>query len=238
MLAHDRKILFSLIFIFCMGTACAQTRRAAKEDKPKFEVTVSGAATGKEAERLLKEAGRQSENRGKFGEESRQCNSLMKERKLKEAETACRAALRLADQLEAESKLERMGAYEAVGHVMLGQKRYTEALEYYSRALDVGRPELSEDAGELGRLYGNLATAQHLLGELSKARELYRKSEQIYQRAYATFGEGGTDEWTAAVRAGYLKSLKLILNHHLIAAEDAGATSEVEEIEKQIKSLP
>lgn len=245
MLSIKRAILFSLISILGVGTACAQTQRRTEQDKgkteqdkPKFEVTVSDAATGKEAERLLKEAEHRGEIRGQYAEESRKCRSLINERKLKEAETVCKAALQLADQLETQSNYERMGAYESVGHLMLGQKRYTEALEYYSRAFDFGQPQLTEEDATLGRLYGNLALAQHMLGNLDKARELYRKSERIYHHAYSTFVVTNTAEGLAEQKQSYLESLKMILRYHLTAAEAAGATSEIEEIEKLMKSLP
>jgi tetratricopeptide (TPR) repeat protein len=238
MLSIKRAIVFSLLSILGVGTACAQSRHKAEQDKPKFEVTVSEAATGKEAARLLKEAEHLSEIRGKFFEESRKCRSLINERKLKEAETICKAALKLADQLETQSKYERMRAYESVGHIMLGQKRYPEAFEYYSRAFAFGQPQLMEEDATLGRLYGNLALAQHMLGFLDKARELYRKSEQIYHHAYSTFVVTNTAEGMEEEKQLYLESLKIILKYHRIAAEDAGAISEIEEIEKLRKSLP
>lgn len=243
MLALKTSLLFSLLFIFGMGTACGQTRPKAEQDKakqdePKFEVTVS-ANTGKEAERRLKEVERLAELGRKFTEEDRKCRSLLKTQKLEEAENVCKAALQLAEQLEPESKFERMRAYESVGHVMLGQKRYAEALRYYSRAFDLGQPQYTEEDASLGRLYGNLALAQHMLGDLNKARELYRKSEQIYHRAYLTYdASGDTAESNAITKQSYLNSLKLMLKYHRMVAEETGATSEIEEIDKLMKSLP
>jgi tetratricopeptide (TPR) repeat protein len=71
-----------------------------------------------------------------------------------------------------------------VGHTLLGQGRYAEALEHYTRALDLGQPTLSENNAELGQLYGNVAAAQHMLGNLDKALKSYRKAEQILPRLY------------------------------------------------------
>jgi hypothetical protein len=119
MLTLQRAILLSLIFIFGAGTACAQARpkveqEKAKQGKPKFEVTVSQAATGKKAEQLIKEAEPRGAIRQKFFEEARKCDRLIKDRKLKEAEPLCLTALQLAEQLEPESTSERSGAYESV----------------------------------------------------------------------------------------------------------------------------
>jgi tetratricopeptide (TPR) repeat protein len=243
MLSIKRAMLFSLICVFGAGTASAQTRPKqdkgkAEKGEPKFEVTVPEVATGKKAERLLKEAERKAEISRQHTAEARKCRSLIGEQKLKEAETVCKAALQLADQLEAENKYARMRAYESVGHTMLGQERYPEALRYYSRAFDFGQLELTEEDATLGRLYSNLAVTQHMLGDLDKARELYRKAEQIYHHAYSTFVVTNTAEGLAEEKQLYLESLKRILQHHRIAAEDAGATSEIEEIDKLLKSLP
>lgn len=132
-----------------------------------------------------------------------------------------------------------MGASEAIGHVMFGQNRYPEALEYYSRALDLGQTQYTEEDASLGRLYGNLAIARHRLGNLDKALELYRKSTRIYHRAYTDYDDSGdTAESNAMVKQNYLNSLKMLLEQHRIAAEDGGATSEIKEIERLQKSLP
>lgn len=241
MLSIKRAMLCSLICVFGVGTACGQTRPKAEkveQAKPKFEVKAPEFSTGKEAERLLKDIERQREIRNKFNEEDMKCDNLINNRKMKEAETVCKAALQLAEQLEADSKYERMAAYESVGHAMLGQQRYTEALDYYSHAFDLGQTRYTQEDASLGRLYSNVAIAQHMLGNLDEARELYRKAEQIYHHAYTTFVVTNTAEGLAEQKQRYLNSLKLILKHHRIAAEDAGAASEIDEIDKLVKSLP
>ena len=234
-----------LLSIFALGTvtAGAQTRRKSRQakprpDEPKFEVSVT-AGTGKEGERLLKESARRDAVRGKFFEEKGKCRDLLKARMLQGAETVCKAAVKLAEQLEAHSRLERSGAYEAFGHVMLGRQRYHEALDYYTRALDAVGPVLNETSVELAQLYGSLAMTNHLLGRLDKALELYRKSGKMYKAAYDDFGKDGRDdEWVQDVRRSYLTSLKTLLGYHRTAAEEAGAAAEVEEVEKLLHSLP
>ena len=237
MLSLKRGILFSFVLSFGAATAYGQTQRKTEQDKPTFEVNVS-ASTGKKAVRQIKEIERLAALRRTFTEEHRKCLRLLKDASAKEAETACKAAVRLADRLEADSKWERMRASESVGHAMLGQERFQEALEYYSRALDFGLPAYTEEDGELGRLYGNVAITQHMLGNLHKARDLYRKSEQIYHHAYTTFVVTNTAEGLEEQKQIYLGSLKLLLKRHRIAAEDAFATAEIEEIDKMLKSLP
>jgi cob(I)alamin adenosyltransferase len=76
-----------------------------------------------------------------------------------------------------------------------------------------------------------MATAYRGIGNLDKARELYRKSERTYQLAYADIE---SDEF----KQQYIRSLKIILQAHMNVAEQAGAVTEVEEIKKMLESLP
>jgi tetratricopeptide (TPR) repeat protein len=176
-------------------------------------------------------------NRRFFAEEGR-CRALVKEQKWQESETVCKTAVSLADRLPSESKLEKMGAYEMFGHVLMGQNRYREALNYYTRALDFVRPVIKETDAELARLYGNIAIAHHSLRDLDKAREMYRKSERSFQLAYENIGKGDVSDESDFLKQQYLKSLKRILGFHLIAAEQAGVVSEVEEVRKLMAGLP
>jgi TonB family protein len=181
---------------------------------------------------------RQEELARQYFKEDDRCRDLLRGQKLKEAEESCKVIARIADQLSDDRALERMGAYQLFGHVLRGQKRYQEALEYYNRALDAVRSRLTQKNAELGQLYGDMAITHHLLRDLDKARELYRKAEEIYKIAHASIGNGDYDEEIDAIKQSYMKSLKKLLEYHLIAAEDAGVASEVEEIKKLVKSLP
>ena len=150
-----RAMLCSLIYIFGVGTACAQTqpkqeKGKAEQGEPKFEVKAPKAATGKEAEHLLKNAERRVEINRKYTSESRKCRDLIRDEKLVEAETTCKAALQLVDHLEAPDELLRIGAHESVGEALFGQQHYREALDYYTRALDLGQhSDLTETDAEL-----------------------------------------------------------------------------------------
>jgi tetratricopeptide (TPR) repeat protein len=133
--------------------------------------------------------------------------------------------------------MERMRAHEFLGHLLLQQKRYDEAVKSYQRALSVVGANLSEDDATLARLWGNLAISHHFLRDLGKARAYYKKAEQIYQNAYTAMGSGDSDEWVGTTKQEYLKSLETLLDYHLLAAREAGATAEVEEISKLKQKL-
>ena len=166
------------------------------------------------------------------------CRSLVRTGNFKDAEVICKEALQHAEMFAGGRELEKMGAYELVGHVMIGQKRYRDALDYFKRAQDAVGSRLSEKNAEMGDLYGSMAIAHHLLRELDKARELYSRGERVLQAAYDDMKADDKDEELEQLRRGYIKRLRRLLEYHLLAAEDAGASSEVEAIKKLMKNLP
>ncbi len=180
---------------------------------------------------------RQEQLAEQYFQDDKRCRDLAKSQDLKNAENVCAVVVRIADQLEDDRYMEKMRANEFLGHVLVRQKRYPEAVESYNRAFKVVGTRLTEKDAELGRLWGDLAIAHHLMRDLTNAREFYKKAEKIYQTAYSTIGDGDSDEWVQTTKQEYLKSLKILLEYHLSAAQDAGAASEAEEISKLIKTL-
>ncbi|MBA3247134.1 MAG: tetratricopeptide repeat protein, partial [Pyrinomonadaceae bacterium] len=161
----------------------------------------------------------------KFFEAEEKCRGLLRNKQWKEAEVTCKAAVQLADRFADYRELEKMGAYENVGNSLAGQRRYEEAINYFSRAIEVGKPRVDDTNAEVGCLYGSIAIAYHALRNLDKAREFYRKAVKTYQAAYSIIDPEA--EHGVEMRQGYLKMLKSILEYHLLAAEQAGALAEV-----------
>jgi len=166
------------------------------------------------------------------------CRGLVRAQNWKDAEPVCRDALLQAEMFATGRELEKMGAYELTGHVMRGQKRYLEALDYYKRAQLAAGSRLDEDDAELGRLYADMAITHYLLRQLAEARELFVRAERVLQAAYDKFKSDEPDRELENLRRGYIRSLRQTLEYHLIAAEESGATSEVEAIKNRMKNLP
>ncbi len=159
------------------------------------------------------------------------CRSLLSASKWKEAEQACREALPVADQLGDHQSLTKMGAYEHVGHALIAQQRYAEALEYYSRAFEFAQSTLKETDAELGYAYRNLAMANHGLRNLDKARELYRKAEATLQLTHEKIE-------SAYLKQRYKTTLRQILKYHLLAAEEAGDAAEAQQLKERLEAKP
>lgn len=169
-------------------------------------------------------------NKRYFEHEDR-CRNLLKSEKWKDAEQVCKAAVPLADQLGDHQGLTKMGAYKHVGYALLAQRRYQEALVYYSRAFEFARLSLEETDAELGYAYRDLALANHGLGNLEKARDLYRKAEERLQLAHSRIQ-------SEDLKKRYEQVLKQVLQYHLLAAEQAGTKTEAEEIRKRLAGPP
>lgn len=171
--------------------------------------------------------------------EANRCRGLIKDQKWNDAEGVCRSAVKLAEQFGGGRELEKSGGYEMYGHVLLGQKRPREALEYFTRALDAVTGHLTETDAELADLYRHIGVAHHLSRDLDKAREFYRKAEKVYRLAHDYIGRDDPDsEWTKQFRQRYLKSRKQVIEYHIKAAEQAGDDAEVRELKKLQESLP
>jgi tetratricopeptide (TPR) repeat protein len=209
--SHKRLIIIALpvLILSSLGTAFPQRRRA-PEDQIKL--------------------GEQ------FYAADEECQSLLKQQRWKEAETACTTAVRLADRFADYRELEKMGAYENVGDALMGEGRYKEAITYYTRAVEMGRPRVTDKNAETGQVYASIGAAYHRLRDLDKAREFYRKAESTYRVAYSNINPEA--EYGVEMRQSYVRRLKVILENHQFAAEQAGAAAEAEEIKKQIAGLP
>jgi tetratricopeptide (TPR) repeat protein len=211
-MSHKLGLIILIVFMLCSLEMAYSQRRRVPEDQIKLGQ--------------------------KFFEAEDKCRNLLHSEQWKEAEAACKAAVQLADRFADYREMEKMGAYENVGHSLIGQKRYDEAISYYFRALDVSRPRLNDTNAEVGQVYGRIAIAYHAMRNLDKAREFYRKAAKTYQIAYSNIKEEEVTEEGIEIKRGYLKILKSILEYHLIAAEQAGAPNEAEAIKKQMESLP
>jgi len=208
---HKQKlIVISIIFLLFSGEAAYPQRRRVPEDQIKL------------AQQFYVAEGK--------------CSGLLRNEKWREAEVACKTATRFADRFADYRELEKLGAYGSVGLSLMGQKRYEEAIKYYARAIDMGRPRLDDTNAEVGQLYGHIATAYHRMHNLDKAREFYRKAARTFLAAYSTINPEA--EHGVEMRQRYIKILKAILENHLLAAEQAGAAAEIEDIKKQMETMP
>lgn len=114
---------------------------------------------------------------------------------------------------------------------MLGLGRFQEALEYFTRSYEIGKTVLKEADAETGYAYINLGLANHLLGNLDKARNYYDRAEKILRQAYK-------DIELEDARQSYVRAIKSVLQYRLAIAESSGDPKEVDEIKKRMTKIP
>lgn len=173
----------------------------------------------------------QQQLRDAYSKEDDRCRDHLGKRQWADAETACKTALELADKLQDDEGIIKFMATSNVGNALFAQRRFQEALPYYTRSFGYAQASFEETDSELGSAYGNLAMVNHALGNLDEARQLYRSAERTFDLAYKKIGSN-------QLKQSLQQRLKAILQYHALAAEQAGAIAEAEEIRKRVAAIP
>jgi tetratricopeptide (TPR) repeat protein len=91
--------------------------------------------------------------------------------------------------------------------------------------------DIKETDPETGYAYINLGLANHLLGNLDKARDYYDRAENILRQAYK-------DIELEDARESYVRAIKSVLQYRLDIAERSGDPKEAGEIKKRMAKVP
>ena len=112
-----------------------------------------------------------------------ECRSLIKDGKYTEAEPACREALEISNTLPKEVVLERSTALSLLANCIFLQRRSSEAIPFYERALELDNGYVRPDDADLASDYENLGRAYSEIGNLKKADELYAVAVSTFTAA-------------------------------------------------------
>jgi TonB family protein len=115
----------------------------------------------------------ESTAREKYYRVADECRSLVKGGKYTEAEPECREAVEISDSLPKDVVLERSEALSLLANSIFLQRRYSEAIPFYERALELDKGYVRPDDADLASDYENLGRAYSEIGNLKKADELY-----------------------------------------------------------------
>jgi tetratricopeptide (TPR) repeat protein len=100
---------------------------------------------------------------------ARECTALVNGRDLSKALDVCTKAVEAADQLPPDFILERSGARAWLGHALLMEGRFREALDQYTQELTLGERVLKATDAELSSAHRHVGMASFLLGDLAGA---------------------------------------------------------------------
>lgn len=94
------------------------------------------------------------------------CRGLLKEKQYSDAESSCRTAAELVQKLPPERANERRLAYELLGHALLSEKKFSDALVPYQKELAIAQASLRPYEAELGYAYHDVALTLFATGDL------------------------------------------------------------------------
>jgi tetratricopeptide (TPR) repeat protein len=162
--------------------------------------------------------------------QSDRCRALMKERKWSEANTVCKTAVSIAEQLPATRAMEKYSAHKAMSYTAFYQKQNQAAIEYSNKALAAAKDEIDDTDSETGEIYFLLGAANHNLSNLERASEFFAKAEETYRKAFVKIDD---DE----IRQPYPQMIQNILLAHLVTAEELEDKNKIEAIKKRLAEL-
>ncbi len=185
----------------------------------------------KEAERIYKESVQESKVSKQYFAEIEECRNLLRREKYVQAEIGCRLAISTAEKFPKSRYMEKHSAYKALGVALLWQRKAQEAISYFDKSLEVGKPNLDDSTAETGEIYFLLGQSNHFLGKLKLAEGFYTKAESVYRSAFKIMKDIDSDEF---LLKPYGKSIVNILKAHLILLESGGMKDEAAQIEKRL----
>lgn len=166
----------------------------------------------------------------KYYAQSDRCRALMKERKWSEADSVCKIAVSIAEQLPATRAMEKYSAYKAMSYTAIYQKQNQAAIEYSDKALAVAKNEIDDTDSETGEIYFLLGAANHNLWNLERASEFFAKAEETYRKAFVKIDD---DE----IRQPFPQMIENILRAHLVTAEELGDKNKTAAVKKRLAEL-
>ncbi len=196
------------------------------DGQPAPFVTTVGAMFG-----LERPAERERELAAQYQAIDTECQTKTGAREWRAAETACSGALWMADQIPGRQGIERVRANDNLGVLYIEQRRFGDALEYFTKSMALLKERPGTSQAGFGYAYRNLGFAEHGLGHLDRAREDYAAAEKALERAKS-------ETTDASARTRYAATLTSAMEYHLKAAQQAGATEEAAQVQKRLGALP
>jgi TonB family protein len=137
------------------------------------------------------------------------CTNLYSAKNYSDAETKCRAAVLLAEQLPADRMIERSTSYAFLAHTFLSEGKLDDAIPLYQKSLDAYRGvEHSERDADFATDHVNLARAYFLARQFDKADPLYARAIQIYEAAIVALPDM-KENYAARMKRAILEYAKL-----------------------------
>lgn len=162
--------------------------------------------------------------RDKYFRVEDECRSLVQNAKYAEAEPKCRQAVEISDKLPKEIVLERTGALSMLANAIFLQRRFSEAISLYEKALELDKGYRKPDDADLASDYANLGRAYGVTGNLPKA-------DRFYESAVSTFK--AAIKGLPSMYENYSRRLQRTLNEYAQVKEAEGETEAASALRKE-----
>jgi TonB family protein len=173
---------------------------------------------------------KEQEVEDRYFKQQEKCRELLQQRRYPDAEQTCTPLIELAAQMPAERRLERLTAYQYVGHADLGQQRFADALVFYKQELAIAEVALKPLDAELAYAYRDVARGLHGIGDLTQARS-------YYEHAVSTLEQARNNMDSAFLKNEYSRTMKSVLREYAVLLRQMGDTPGADAAEQRAKSI-
>jgi TonB family protein len=158
------------------------------------------------------------------------CRALLRAKQYSDAESGCRTAVELVEKLPAARQNERRSAYALLGHSLLNQRKFSDALIPYQQELTIAKASLHPYEAELGYAYHDIALALFATGDLQQSRS-------DYETAISTLEQARDHIDSAFLKNQYSGTMKTVLQEYALLLRKSGDSSGADAAEQRAQSI-
>ena len=164
-----------------------------------------------------------------FKQEDR-CRAQLRAKQYSDAEASCRAAVELVEKLPAARQNERRSAYALLGHSLLNQKKFSDALIPYQKELTIAQGSLRPYEVELGYAYHDMALGLFATGDLQQSRS-------DYETAISTLEQARDHIESPFLKNEYSGTMKTVLQEYAVLLRRSGDSAGADAAELRAKAI-
>lgn len=138
--------------------------------------------------------------------------------------------MELVEKLPASRQNERRSAYALLGHSLLYQKKFSDALIPYRQELTIAQASLKPDEAELGYAYHDMGLALFATGDLQQSRSNYERSMTTLEQARDHID-------SAFLKNQYAGTMKTVLQEYALLLRKSGDSSGADAAEQRAQSI-
>lgn len=173
---------------------------------------------------------KQQEAADSYFRQEDKCRDLVRSKQYGEAESTCRTAVELVEKLPTGRQNERRLAYQFLGHSLLFQEKFSDALVPYRKELTIAQISLRQYEAELGYAYHDVALALFATGDLQQSRA-------DYEIAIRTLEQARNHVDSPFLKNEYSDTMKTVLQEYAVVLRRAGDLVGADAAELRAKAI-